>query len=110
MTKSTKLHVPIALAQDKSGHFSSLKILYCLSGYTVNSEIFTRVLYRETLHMRSFVKIKPWRNSKITLSFTDEGKSWPSSEYVFLMLFTKKNSRNLWTKIRLLPLEQSDQG
>ena len=31
-------------------------------------------------HMQSFAKIKPSRNSKITLSFTDKGKSCLSRE------------------------------
>ena len=44
--------------------------------------------------MRSFVKIKPLRNSKITLSFTDIGKSCLSrkvwaSQICLLMLFAK---------------------
>ena len=45
--------------------------------HTVNSEIFAWVYFCETSHMymRSFVKIKPTRKSKITLSFTDEGKT-----------------------------------
>ena len=38
---------------------------------TVNSEIFARVLFRETSHMRSFVKIKSSRNGEIIRSFTD---------------------------------------
>ena len=40
---------------------------------TVNSEIFTRTLFSRISHMRSFVKIKPSRNGKITLSFIDIG-------------------------------------
>ena len=49
--------------------------------------------------MRSFVKIKPLRNGKITLSFIDIGKSCLSREFFtslicLLMLFSKiKNSR-----------------
>ena len=44
--------------------------------------------------MRSFVKIKSSRNGTITLSFTDEGKSCHSCEflcrkYVFFTLFAK---------------------
>ena len=45
--------------------------------YTVNLEIFARVLFGR---MRSFVKTKPSQNGKITLSFTDIGKSCPSHE------------------------------
>ena len=42
---------------------------------TVNSEIFARVLFRETSHMQSFMKIKPSQNSENILSFTHEDKS-----------------------------------
>ena len=43
---------------------------------------FTRVFYfRETSHVRSFVKIKSSRNGEITLSFTDIGKACPSLEF-----------------------------
>ena len=46
------------------------KVAYCKFGN------FPRGLYfRDTSHMRSFVKIKSSRNDKITLSFTDIGKS-----------------------------------
>ena len=34
------------------------------------------------LRMRSFVKIKPWRNGEITLSVADIGKSSPSHEFL----------------------------
>ena len=37
--------------------------------------------FRETSHMRSFVKIGPSRNGEITMSFTDVGKSCPSREF-----------------------------
>ena len=62
--------------------------------YTVNSEIFLRVLFCETLHMRSFVKIKSTRNAQITLWFTDICKYCPSrkslaSQMCLLMLFAK---------------------
>ena len=36
---------------------------------TVNSEISRGFYFRETSHMRSFVKIKSSRNGEITLSF-----------------------------------------
>ena len=36
--------------------------------------------------MRSFVKIKSMRNGEITLSFTDIGKSCPSSEFLTLQI------------------------
>ena len=47
---------------------------------TVNSENFARVLFCETLHMRSFVKIKPSRYSEITPSSTEKGKTCPNRE------------------------------
>ena len=62
---------------------------------TVNSEIFARVLFRETSHMRSFVKTKSSRIAKFsTLSITDIGKSCPSREILtsqvcLLTLFAK---------------------
>ena len=59
---------------------------------TVNSKIFARTLI--SLNMRSFMKIKPSRNGKITLSFIDIGKSCLSREFFtslicLLMLFAK---------------------
>ena len=36
----------------------------------------------ETSHKRSFLKIKSSRNGKITLSFTDYGKSCPSRDFL----------------------------
>ena len=36
--------------------------------------------FRETLHMQSFAKVKSSQNGKITLSFTDIGKSCTSRE------------------------------
>ena len=61
---------------------------------TVNSEIFARVYFRETSHVRSFVKMKSSRNREITLSITDIGKPCPSREILtslvcLLMLFAK---------------------
>ena len=52
--------------------------------------------------MQSLVKIKSLRNGEITLSFTDIGKSCPSSEFLpsqvcLLALFRKKYSHeNFW--------------
>ena len=69
---------------------------------TVNSEIFTSFIFRETSHMRSFVKIKPSRNGNITLSCTNVGKSCPRSEFLtlqicLLTIFAKlKFSRKFW--------------
>ena len=62
--------------------------------YTVNSEIFARVYFRETSHMRSFVKIKLSQYGEIFLSFTDIGKSCPGREILtwqicLLTLFAK---------------------
>ena len=50
--------------------------------------------FHETLYMRRFVKIKPLRNGKITLSFIDIGKSCLSREFFtslicLLMLFAQ---------------------
>ena len=50
--------------------------------YTVNSNVCKGFLFRETSLMRSFVKIKPLRNGKITLSFTGVGKSCLSREFL----------------------------
>ena len=47
-----------------------------------NREIFARVYFRETSHMRSFEKINTSRNDEIALSFTDLGKSCPSREFL----------------------------
>ena len=54
----------------------------CETGlHTVNSEIFARVYFRETLHMRSCVKIISSRNAENALSVTDIGKSCPICEF-----------------------------
>ena len=55
---------------------SSFKRLYVV--ITVNLEIFVRVLFSR--NFAYFVKIKPLPNGKITLSFTDIGKSCLSRE------------------------------
>ena len=63
--------------------------------FTVKLKIFARVIYyRETSHMRSFVKIKSSQNAENTLSFTDICKSCTSREFLasqmcLLTLFTK---------------------
>ena len=49
-----------------------------LMSFTVNSEIFARVLFS---HMRSFEKIKSSRNAEITVLFTNIRKSWHSGEF-----------------------------
>ena len=46
--------------------------------------------------MRSFAKIKPSRNSKITLSSTDKGKTCPSCELLELQICLLK----LFAKIK----------
>ena len=61
---------------------------------TVNSEIFAGVYFRETSHMRSFVKIKSSRIGEITISFTNISKSrycreFPTSQICVLTLFAK---------------------
>ena len=55
-------------------------------------------IFRETSHMRSFAKVKSSQNGKITLSFTDIGKSCFRREFkmsliYMLTLFAKKKSR-----------------
>ena len=62
---------------------------------TVNSEISRVFYFRETLQMRSFVKIKSSRNGETTLSFVNRAKACPSgafstSQICLLTLFTKK--------------------
>ena len=47
---------------------------------TVNSEFFAKALFSRN-YMRSFVKIMPSQNGKITLSFTDLGKSCHCREF-----------------------------
>ena len=59
---------------------------------TVNSEIFRRTLFSR--NFASFMKIKPLRNGKITLSFIDIGKYCLGREFFtsliyLLMLFAK---------------------
>ena len=39
-------------------------------------------IFRETSHLRSFAKINPLRNGKITLSFSDVGKSCPDHGFL----------------------------
>ena len=50
------------------------------SSFTVNSELFERVLFSR--NFAYFVKIKPSRNGEISLLFTDIGKSCPSREFL----------------------------
>ena len=56
--------------------------------------------------MRSFAKVKPIRNAKITLSFTDIGKSCPSPKSLtpqicLLKLFAKifEFTVNVWSDL-----------
>ena len=49
---------------------------------TVNLEIFARVLFYRNFAYAKFVKIKSSQNAKITLSFTDIGKSCPYREFL----------------------------
>ena len=48
---------------------------------TVNLEISRSFYFRETSHVRSFVKIKLSQNGDTTLSFADIGKSCTSREF-----------------------------
>ena len=62
--------------------------------FTVNRKFSPEFYFRETSHMRSFVKIKLSRYGEINLSFTDIGKSCPgqdvlTSQIYLLMLFAK---------------------
>ena len=69
----TKIIMIIFTNIEKENQASSL---YKTDDCTVNSEIFARVLFS-----RNFVKIISSRNAEITLSFTDIGKSCPSSDF-----------------------------
>ena len=63
MTKSTKRHVTM-LGPNQDVHADDAKILQIRK--------FSRGFYfRETSHMRSFVKIKSSRNAEITMSLID---------------------------------------
>ena len=60
--------------------------------------------------MRSFVKIKPSRNGRITLSFIDIVKSCLSREFFtslicLLMLFAKKNLAKISESTVIIPLQ-----
>ena len=83
-----------------------LRSLSC-HGPTVNSEIFARANFRETSHMRSFLRIEPSRNGGITMSFTDEGKSCPSRDFLTPLLcldgFREKKISE-FTVVTILPL------
>ena len=66
-----------------SFHFNCTSLKIQLTGfrkYTVNSEIFERVYFRETSRVRSFAKIKPSRIGENTLSFSDVDNSVTSRE------------------------------
>ena len=67
---------------------------------TVNSEIFARVYIRETSHILSFMKIKSSQNGKITLLFTDIGKSYLSREFLMshICLLSYLQKLNSWEK------------
>ena len=83
-------------------HEHSYKILYisismscwARSRNTVNTEIFEGFIFMKLRICKVLWKIKPWPNSEIILLLTDEGKSWPSREFLtsqicLLMLFTE---------------------
>ena len=75
--------------------FTTSKLSIMQFTNTVHSENFTRVYFRETSR-RSFAKMKPSRNSKITPSFIDAGKSCPSREFLTLQICILK----LFAKIK----------
>ena len=61
---------------------------------------FSRGFYfRETLHMRSFTKIKSSEKGEIILSFTDIGKSSPSREFLKLQRTSDSFNEGLPIKI-----------
>ena len=64
--------------------------------FTVNSDIFARVLFSLTSHMQSFINIKFLRKGEINQSFTDIGNLCPSRDFLtsqicLLTLFKKKS-------------------
>ena len=50
--------------------------------YTVNAEIFARVLFSRNFAHAKFREIKFSRNGEIIMLFTDIGKSYPSREFL----------------------------
>ena len=60
---------------------------------TVNSELSRQFNFRETSHMRSFVKIKPSRIGDITQSFTDIGKSYSVRNFLRRKFVFERYSR-----------------
>ena len=69
---------------------------------TVNSELFVRTLFSRnfTFHdLWSFVKIKPWVNGKITLSFIDIGKSFLSLEFFTSLIYNAIGENKILVKI-----------
>ena len=72
---------------ESSGNRFPLFIFYCKFGNNRVGFIFAK------LRIPSFVKIKSWRNDRITLSFTDIGKSCPSSGFLRHKYVFKRYSR-----------------
>ena len=78
-------------SQQKTLAGKEVKVNYCKFGN------FTGFYFHETSHMQSFVKIRPSRNGKITLSFTYIGKSCLS----FGFFNVANMSSRLFEKIKL---------
>ena len=57
---------------------------------TIDSEISRGFYFRETSHMRSFMKIKSSQIGEIILSFTDIGKSCHSRAFFLLRKYVFK--------------------
>ena len=74
-----------------------LAALMCIIVIIVISEIFVRILFLRNFTYAKFCENRTIANGQITLSFTDIGKSCPSSQYLTLQiclktLFVKKYS------------------
>ena len=61
------------------------------------------VYFQETLHRRSFMKMKSSRNGEINMSFTDIGKSCPSCKFLMsqiclltLLVKIKFSQKKIW--------------
>ena len=82
------LHTGLSASTDNlfiSRHTDQLYHMYPglgLSTYTVNSEIFARVLHSQNFAYGKLRENKILQNGEITLSFTDIGKSCLSREFL----------------------------
>ena len=77
-----RIHIVIVIVQTQGSCNVQFANRQARSHYTVNSEFSRCFHFRETLHLRSFVKLKPSKNGEITLSFTDVDKSRPRREFL----------------------------